>query len=577
MLSFRQKIFLSYFFSFLIFLLALYPLSTLLVQKIVKTAMENRSKELIEKIRSSPNNEALVRTLKDQKPLIFFRVSVITQDRKVLYDSHTKRVLGPRFSQEYVVDHPEVLEAIKTGVGYNEDYSDLLGQKFAYLAMTFDFHGETYILRTAFPFRYVQELQTDFELGFLVLATLILGLFSLMSWLIINHFTKPVQRIIDAVRPYAEKKSTDLPKIQLKSRNPKDDFVQLANTLNTMTDKIQIQFDSLRQAGNEKQVLLESLTEGVIAVTPDLLVTFMNSSAQKLLNLKPSDPIPPKCRELAKRAQDKGIIQYDSLEVKDVTTRFLNIVAAPKKDRTGALIVLLDKTQEFKMLEMRKDFIANASHELKTPITIIKGFAETLNEYPELKPEITKDITSKIVKNCDRMSSLVTDLLAIADIENLPLSRLQKVDMVEVIGKCKDTVLSVYKDAHIHLHLPAHLMITADPELIEMAIYNLINNAAKYSNPPAFIDVYGEMKPQSIEIKISDKGIGIPEEDLERIFERFYRVDKARSKKLGGSGLGLSIVQNIIDKHFGSISVTSKMGQGTTFTINLPKTIPTGE
>ncbi len=573
MLTFRQKIFLSYFFSFLIFLLALYPLSTWLVQKIVKTAMENRSKELIEKIQNAPNNEALVRTLKDQKPLIFFRVSVITQDRKVLYDSHTKRVLGPRFSQEYVVDHPEVLEAIKTGIGYNEDYSDLLGQKFAYLAMTFDFHGETYILRTAFPFRYVQEIQKDFELGFLFLATLVLGLFSLMSWIIINHFTKPIQRIIDAVRPYAERKSFELPKIKLRTKNIKDDFVQLANTLNMMTDKIQIQFDSLRQAGNEKQVLLESLTEGVIAVTPDLEVTFMNSSAQKLLKIRPGDPLPPKCLEIARKCQEKGQIQYDSLEMKEGGLSFLNLVAAPKKDRTGALIVILDKTQEFKVLEMRKDFIANASHELKTPITIIRGFAETLHDYPDLSPDMKKDITSKIVKNVERMNNLVTDLLAIADIENLPLSRIQKVDLNEILAKCKETVLSVFKEASIRLNTPEELVMTADPELIEMALFNLINNAAKYSNPPAEIDITAKILDQTIEIKISDKGIGIPEEDLDRIFERFYRVDKAHSRKLGGSGLGLSIVQNIIDKHFGTISVESKLGVGTTFTILLPKTI----
>lgn len=573
MLTFRQKIFLSYFFSFLIFLLALYPLSTWLVQKIVKTAMENRSKELIEKIQNAPNNEALVRTLKDQKPLIFFRVSVITQDRKVLYDSHTKRVLGPRFSQEYVVDHPEVLEAIKTGVGYNEDYSDLLGQKFAYLAMTFDFHGETYILRTAFPFRYVQEIQKDFELDFLLLATLVLGLFSLMSWIIINHFTKPIQRIIDAVKPYAERKSFELPKIKLRTKNIKDDFVQLANTLNMMTDKIQIQFDSLRQAGNEKQVLLESLTEGVIAVTPDLEVTFMNSSAQKLLKIRPGDPLPSKCLEIARKCQEKGQIQYDSLEMKEGGLSFLNLVAAPKKDRTGALIVILDKTQEFKVLEMRKDFIANASHELKTPITIIRGFAETLHDYPDLSPDMKKDITSKIVKNVERMNNLVTDLLAIADIENLPLSRIQKVDLNETLAKCKETVLSVFKEASIRLNTPEQFVMTADPELIEMALFNLINNAAKYSNPPAEIDITAKMLDQMIEIKISDKGIGIPEEDLDRIFERFYRVDKAHSRKLGGSGLGLSIVQNIIDKHFGTISVESKLGVGTTFTILLPKTI----
>src|SRR5262249_30242712 len=158
----------------IIFLILIFPLASVLVRNIVISAMENRSHELIERIQHASNNEALVRTLKDQKALLFFRVSVITNDHKVLYDSHTKRLLGPRFSQEYVVDHPEVLEAFEKGIGYNEDYSDLLGQKFAYMAIPFDFHGKTYVLRTAFPYRYVTELQSDFELGFLALATIVL-------------------------------------------------------------------------------------------------------------------------------------------------------------------------------------------------------------------------------------------------------------------------------------------------------------------------------------------------------------------------------------------------------------------
>ena len=473
MFSFRQKIFVSYILIFLVFLFSLFPMANYIVQRIVKTAMENRGRELIERIRYAPNNEALVRLLKEQKPLIFFRVSLITHDRKVLYDSHMKRILGPRFSQEFIVDHPEVIEALKTGVGYNEDYSDLLGQKFAYLALRFDFHGETYVLRTAFPFRYVMEMQTDFELGFLLLATAILGLFSLMSWIIINHFTKPIQRIINGVRPYQERQVETLPLFDLRNENPRDDFTKLASTLNSLSIEIQNQLDTLRTAGLEKQVLLESLVEGVIAVDSRLNPTFINSSAQKLLG----DTIPSKCLEILALSQNTGKVQSDSIEVKtDGKTNYLNIVAAPKNDYSGAILVVQDKTQDYRLLEMRKDFIANASHELKTPITIIRGFAETLHDNPLLPEETLKDVTTKIVRNCERMTTLVKDLLALADVENLPASRVEKMNLIDILQKGRQTVLAIFPEAQteppVTFGFLARLASTA-------------RNAARES-PPAF-------------------------------------------------------------------------------------------
>src|SRR5262245_40886791 len=146
MFSFRQKIFITYVVVFLVFIALMFPFASHTVRKIVSMGMEDRAQELILKIQSAKDDDALIRRLKEQKSLIFFRVSVISDQRKVLYDSHAKRLLGPRFSQDYVVDHPEVLQAFKEGTGYHEGYSELLGQKFSYMAKTFDFHGKTYVM-----------------------------------------------------------------------------------------------------------------------------------------------------------------------------------------------------------------------------------------------------------------------------------------------------------------------------------------------------------------------------------------------------------------------------------------------
>lgn len=581
MFSFRQKIFISYVIVFLIFCALMFPFASHTVRKIATKAMEDRAQELIAKIQSAPTDEALIRRLKEQKPQIFFRVSVINNEGNVIYDSHTKRLLGPRFSQEYVVDHPEVLQAFEHGIGYNEDYSELLEQKFSYFAKSFDFHGKKYVMRTAFPHKYVAELTYDCEIGFLVLGSIILLLFSIMTWFIINHLTRPIQQIINAVAPYQEGRQTTIPEIKLKTSNSRDEFDKLAMTLNSLSTKIQKHIDTITTERNEKEAILESLVEGVIAVDSHMVVIYANDMALKLLNFERNDLIghnfniaqQPECYSLLTSCQKekKALTSTISIKGKGGTKTYLDIVAAPKGQNSGAILVMQDKTSHYKLLEMRKDFIANASHELKTPITIIRGFAEALHDNPNLPQETTIEVTDKILKNCLRMTSLIKDLLALSDVENLPHSRLISCDIYEIIQKCSDNLHDAFPNANIAIHKSDEDMhLIADPSLIELAMTNLMENGIKYSKPPAQIDITLKRKDAEIEITIADKGIGIPAPDLEHIFERFYTVDKAHSQKMGGSGLGLSIVQTIINKHFGQISVASEVGKGTTFTILLP-------
>lgn len=584
MFSFRQKIFITYLVIFLVFITLMFPFATQTVRRIASKGMEDRADELISKIQSATNNDALIRRLKEQKSMIFFRVSVITNERKVLYDSHTKRLIGPKFSQEYIVDHPEVIAAFEKGVGYYEDYSELLEQKFVYMAKSFDFHGKTYVIRIAFPYKYVSELTQDCEIGFLGLGTAILLLFSIMTWFVINHLTSPIQQIINAVRPYQEDKLATLPEIKVRSMNYgyNDEFGKLARTLNSLSAKIQKQINTLTEERNEKAAILESLIEGVVAVDKNMVITYANGMALKLLGFKLEHLMHQsfniteqyKCYSLLATAQHEKRALTDTLTIKRAgKTIFLDIVAAPKGEDSGAILVLQDQSTHYKLLEMRKDFIANASHELKTPITIIRGFAEALQDNPDLPKETMVEVTGKIVKNCIRMTTLIKDLLTLSDIENIPQSRLIECDLYEIITTCSQTLHDVFPDAIINIQKEENLdvRLTADPSLMELAMLNLIENGAKYSKPPASIDITLTAENEWIKVTISDQGIGIPPADLEHIFERFYTVDKAHSQKMGGSGLGLSIVQNIIAKHFGFISVDSELGKGTTFTILLPK------
>lgn len=582
MFSFRQKILIYYVIVFLIFIILMFPLVSRWVQHLVVQTMETRATELIENIKEAPNNEALIRRLKYQKSSVFFRISIISDEHKVLYDSHIKRLLGPKFSQEYVVDHPEVLQAFQEGTGYHEDYSKLLDQKFSYYAKAFDFHGRTYVLRTAFPYQYISQLDHDFEIGFLLFASMMLLLFSFMTWFIIHYLTKPIQTIVNAVRPYQEGTQTVLPAIDVSTMNPHGDFAKLALTLNSLSAKIQNHIDTITDERNEKEAILESLIEGVVAVDENFNISYVNNMANKLLGLSKeligknfASINQEKCLLLLQECQKEQIPLTDDMILNQEGKKtYLEIIAAPKKENGGAILVIQDHTSQYKINEMRRDFIANASHELKTPITVIRGFAEAIHDNPDLPREVQEQVTAKIVRNCQRMTSLIKDLLTLADVENIPHSRLTECDVEKLINHCCSMVLEVFPDTQMHINKSdgfEGLHIIADPSLLELAFMNLIENAVKYSNKPAKVYISLKETDKEVIIAVKDEGIGIPLPDQEHIFDRFYTVDKAHSQKMGGSGLGLSIVKTIVEKHFGHISLESALGKGTTFTVRLPK------
>jgi signal transduction histidine kinase len=251
---------------------------------------------------------------------------------------------------------------------------------------------------------------------------------------------------------------------------------------------------------------------------------------------------------------------------------YLDLIAAPKPYRSGAILVIQDKSSQHKVIEMGKDFVANASHELRTPITIIHGFAETLQDLPKISKEMLIDITEKIVRNCQRMETLIKNLLTLSDIDNIPETKFINSDVCDVLENCRHMVLAVHPTATIEIKKEKdEIKAPIDPDLMELAIMNLLDNAVKYSKPPARVTISISSQKNDVKITIADQGIGIPEEDVDKIFERFFTVDKAHSRRLGGAGLGLSIVKTIITKHEGTIQVQSIVGKGSTFTILLPR------
>jgi len=320
----------------------------------------------------------------------------------------------------------------------------------------------------------------------------------------------------------------------------------------------------LQARAKARDVLLEHLGEVVVIFSGKNKSIWMNRSARDLLgdNIDLRHPLWQKIQE---KLQE---VRKESIETVCWGKRCFQMRFIPHKKKVFLLIQ--DRSSQQKILEMGKDFIANASHELKTPTMIIRGFAEMLQDMKDMPKEMLDGILEKIIRNCKRMDALVRSLLTLSDVESIDLTQTRMCDIADVVEESKRSVLSIYPYAKLSVESLSEVVAEVDPNTLELAITNVLENAVKYSAEEADIKVSIREESDRAIVSVHDRGIGISEEDLDHIFDRFYTVNKAHSRKLGGAGLGLSIVKTIIDKHQGKMHVSSTLGQGSTFTLSLP-------
>lgn len=587
MLSFRKKLLLSDIILFLIFIALLFPFVDKTVENIMRKSLNSRASRLIAHLKNAKDLSSMIQIMKTESEFIFQRVVLLDEKGMVLYDTISPYLPNKetRLDEESM---EEVREAIRVGHGYHENYSPVFKEPFAYVALAFEANGQKYILRTGFPYSEIHALTVDFIIGFLALGSFILLLYSIMTWVIVNRLTRPIQQIIDAILPYQEGREEFLPRIAL-DKVPKDEFGKLAFTLNSLTNRIQKQIENLMRQRKETEGILESLGEGIVATDTNAKVTFANQAACRMLGVshdkiigQPLYKVPAKAMELCQKGHEMILFALQNplpsvetciLEgiLEEGRRSYLDLISAPLAHQAGALLVLQDKTSDYKIVEMGKDFIANASHELRTPITIIRGFAETLQDLPDISKEMLQSITEKIVRTSGRLDKLVRSLLTLADIENLSEDRFKAVDLIPLSENCRHFLLTAHPEAQITIASELdRARVVADSDLLDLAIMNLLENAVKYSQGPAHIKITVKRVGSEVYLSVSDQGIGMSESDLPLIFGRFYTVDKARSRKSGGAGLGLSIVKTIIEKHKGRVHVASQLGKGSTFTLILP-------
>jgi two-component system phosphate regulon sensor histidine kinase PhoR len=370
-------------------------------------------------------------------------------------------------------------------------------------------------------------------------------------------------------------------------------LADLAETINHMAVQIQDRYQAAVQQRNEMEAVLSSMVEGVAVVDPQERVISLNAAAGRFLGIAPAAAVGKSIQEVARNtalqrfiagALDVGRAVQDDLTLHRPLSptspeRYLQVQSAPLRDavgrRIGVVIVLHDVSELRRLEGVRRDFVANVSHEIKTPVTAIKGFAETLLEGPAHAPEDAERFLQIIARQADRLHAIVNDLLTLSRVEQdakdkrieLERSRLARV-LQAAVESCQ--IKAEARSVRVQVTCDPQLTAPMNAPLLEQAVVNLLDNAIKYSPTPAQVQVTAEQGNAEVVVSVADHGCGIGPEHLPRLFERFYRTDKARSRELGGTGLGLAIVKHIAQAHGGRVEVQSQVGKGSTFIIHLP-------
>ncbi|MDI3533900.1 MAG: two-component system, OmpR family, phosphate regulon sensor histidine kinase PhoR [Thermosediminibacterales bacterium] len=509
------------------------------------------------------------------------RITIIDINGKVLGDSELAAE-----KMENHKDRPEVIQALEKGFGKSSRWSNSLNKNMLYIALPLKKEKEIAgILRMALPLNDIYNIQHAIwrYIFFSAFAGILVAV--ILGYRYLSNVTRPIQEITEMAGNIAAGNFDKRVKIKTN-----DEIGKLGMAFNYMTEKLNETIEELKNDKSKMEAILTSSINGVIAVDNRKKAMIINPVAEKLLDIQEKDFVGKDLFEIARNKEAAEAIER-ILNLKEASSmefeltwpenKILKFFSAPIRlqdrplKKIGNLIIIQDITDIRKLEKMRSDFVANVTHELRTPLTSIRGFIETLKEgaiNDESKRERFLDI---IDIETERLERLIEDILLLSEIENKPFSipknkiKVEKVIKEEIITifNKKAEEKNILLDTYFQDNLPVLCM---NKDRFKQMMINLIDNAIKYTPEGGKVLVSAYCMEDCLVLKVRDTGIGIPKEHLDRLFERFYRVDKGRSRKLGGTGLGLAIVKHIVLSLKGNISVSSEPGVGTEFKIEIP-------
>ncbi len=570
--TFFVKLFVSFFFITLLFTSFFIMLTFPLIKKHYINTLTDELKELAFVIRpqilpliKESRTDDIDRVVKDLRENIETRITVIDPDGVVLGDSDEEPGTMENHS-----DRHEIILALKGDIGSSIRFSDTLKKNMLYVAVPISDGGSVLgVVRVSLFLSHIDVLIGELQkrIFYIVMGIVLV---SLVGALLFSHaLSKPVREIEKTAQKVAD--GDFKARVFLKQR---DELGKLANRFNYMAERIDTLFTELTHQKDELFSIISSIEEGIIVLDRDGKIMLTNESFQTIAGI--DSPIgtyfwetmrKPGLDEIVKEAQVKRGSTHREMVFDE---RVFHVGAAYVTSKDEIVLTFHDIT-DIKTLEaVKKEFVTNISHELKTPLTAIKGFLETMGKISDKKNAHYFNI---IKRNTERLISIVGDISHLSELEERSiLPTLERVNINRIILDVISIFETQINEKGITLVTTLEnkkTVITADPFQMEQMIINLIDNAVKYTNE-------GEIKISTktvdgwFTLSVSDTGIGIPDKDLPRIFERFYRADKSRSRRLGGTGLGLSIVKYIVLLHNGIIDVNSIKGSGTIFTVKLP-------
>lgn len=510
------------------------------------------------------------------------RVTFIAGDGRVLGDSHEEARL-----MENHLARPEVQGAMELGEGFSRRYSSTVGMEMFYVALLLgegNSHQQGFV-RLAVPLSYIN--QNVAQLRNILISGLLLAL--LISLLLSLRFSgkliSPLEEIGRVARAIASGNFDSKVKIRRG-----DELGALARTINEMGLKLKEKVQQISREKSKLETVMSAMTSGVILCDFRGRIDFMNEAAGKIFGVEKKNvsglPFQAVIRnfvfyEKLQESLNEGEMKTFELslffpETKVIQAHVIPIRGTNGEDIMGVLAMVHDITGIRSLERMRSEFVANVSHELRTPLTTIKGYAETLLDENNWRDrETVRRILIVIDKEAERLARLLKDLLNLSQIESSKgLMKKEKIKLGQVI---KESVALLESQAEekglkLELSLPEKdpETLRGDPDWLLQLFIDLLDNAIKYTPAGGMISVKLKETEKEAVVSVSDTGIGIPAKHLPYIFERFYRVDKARSRSLGSTGLGLAMVKHIVEAHGGRVEVESAVGEGTTFTVYLP-------
>jgi two-component system phosphate regulon sensor histidine kinase PhoR len=479
---------------------------------------------------------------------------------------------------------PEVKAALAGERRLVDRFSTTVRERHIYLAVPIVQNNRVLgVTRTSIP-RSENSRESRRYQGLLLTGLIVAAIVAAAAcWLLALRHSRPFEQVAAAAIRLADGEGAE--------RLPRSNVLELARlseALNQMALKLEERTHTIGRKGHEQEAILASMVEGVLAVDSDERVISINRAAAELIGVSAAAALGRNLqevvrnadlREFATRARTSDEAVEDDLLLRGEEERVLQIRGAALRDvrgrSIGAVIVLHDITNYRQLENVRRDFVANVSHELKTPIASIKGFVETLLDGASQDPQDAERFLRIVAKQADRLNSIIEDLLSLAKIEqskeetSLPLSTGNiKAVLEAAVYDCQTTAAE--RNVNVAIVCDEAIVADINAHLLEQAVVNLLDNAIKYSDPGDEVLVKVQTTPSEVQIVVADQGCGIDKDHLPRLFERFYRVDRARSRKLGGTGLGLAIVKHIVLAHGGKVTVESTPGVGSTFTIHLP-------